>query len=81
MAVRSYGSSMTITHRTLIGEDGKPEAALIPWSVFVELQELLGGEEPTPEEIESVREAEDDRRNGNKEAFIPLAELEKELGI
>lgn len=72
---------MTISHRTVIGEDGKPEAALIPWSVFVELQELLGGEEPTPEEIEAVREAEDDRRNGNKEAFMPLAELEKELGI
>jgi hypothetical protein len=72
---------MTITHRTLIGEDGKPEAALIPWSVFVELQELLGGEEASPEEIEAVREAENDRRNGNKEAFIPLVELEKELGI
>jgi len=81
MAIRSYSSLMTITHRTLLGEDGKPEAALIPWSVFVELQELLGGEEPTPEEIEAVREAEDDRRNGNREAFIPLAELEKELGI
>ncbi len=81
MAVRSYHRIMTISHRTVIGEDGKPEAALIPWSVFVELQELLGDEEPTPEEIEAVREAEADRRNGNKEAFIPLAELEKELGI
>jgi hypothetical protein len=37
---------ITIAHQTLVGENGKPEAALIPWNVFVELQELLGEQQP-----------------------------------
>lgn len=44
---------MSITHQTLVGEDGKPTAALIPWSVFVELRELVDGEERTAEEREA----------------------------
>ena len=72
---------MSITHQTLVGEDGKPTAALIPWSVFVELRELVDGEEPTAEEREACQEAERDRREGNLEAFVNLDELEKELGI
>ncbi len=72
---------MSITHQTLIGEDGKPAAALIPWSVFVELQELVDGEEPTPEEREACQEAERDRREGNRESFVSLDVIEKELGI
>lgn len=71
---------MSITYQTVIGEDGQPAAALIPWNVFVKLQDLID-DEPTPEEIEAVTEAEADRRSGNPEAFVPLAELEKELGL
>ena len=72
---------MSITHQTVIGEDGKPEAALIPWSVFVELQELVGDEDPTSEEIEAVREVEADLRNGNTKAFVPLADVKARLGL
>ena len=72
---------MSISHRTLLGEDGKPEAALIPWNVFVELQELFGDENPTAEEIEAVREAEADLLNGNTEAFSPLADVKARLGL
>ncbi|MFT6241130.1 MAG: hypothetical protein ACJAQT_003225 [Akkermansiaceae bacterium] len=32
---------MNIAHQTVIGEDGKPQAAIIPWSVFIEIQELV----------------------------------------
>lgn len=36
----------TIAHRTVVDENGEPEAALIPWNVFVELQNLLKEQEP-----------------------------------
>jgi hypothetical protein len=36
----------TIAHQTVVGENGEPAAALIPWSVFVELQELLSEQLP-----------------------------------
>ena len=32
---------MEIAHQTIIGEDGKPQAAIIPWSVFLEIQEQM----------------------------------------
>ena len=32
---------MNITHQTVIGEDGRPEAAIIPWNVFLEIQKLM----------------------------------------
>ena len=71
---------MSISYQTVIGEDGQPAAALIPWNVFVKLRELID-DEPTPEEIEAANEAEADRLSGNTEAFVPLNELEKELGL
>ena len=77
----SYLEGMTITHRTLLGEDGQPEAALIPWNVFEQIRELIESDEPTEEEIEACREAERDRREGNTEAFIPLAEVKARLGL
>jgi hypothetical protein len=36
----------TIAHQTVVGENGKPAAALIPWEVFVELQEFISKQEP-----------------------------------
>lgn len=71
---------MSITYQTVIGEDGQPAAALIPWDVFVQLQDLIE-DEPTPEEIDAVTEAEADRRSGNTEAFVPMAKLKKEFGL
>jgi len=72
---------MEITYQTVVDEDGKPEAAIIPWNVFLTLRRLVDDETPTREEIEAADMAEADRRNGNKDAFVSLAELEIELGI
>ena len=36
----------TIAHQTVVGENGEPAAALIPWNVFVELQELINEQQP-----------------------------------
>jgi len=36
----------TIAHQTVVGEIGKPAAALIRWVVFVELHELIRKQEP-----------------------------------
>lgn len=72
---------MTIAHRTVIGEDGRPEAAIIPWKVFLQLQDLVADDEPTAEEREACLEAERDRREGKRDAFVRLDELEAELGI
>jgi len=72
---------MSITHQVVVGEDGQPTAALIPWDVFMKLREILDVVEATPEELEAIREAEADRREGNKDAFTDLEELKAELSI
>jgi hypothetical protein len=75
---------MNITHQTIIGENGHPEAAIIPWSVFLEVQSLLGdGDdgEATPDELEAMREAEADRKAGNMDAYIDLEDLKAELSL
>jgi hypothetical protein len=36
----------TIAHQTVVGENGEPAAALIPWNVFVELQEWISEQQP-----------------------------------
>lgn len=72
---------MIITHQTVIGEDGQPQAAIIPWSVFLEIQDLVDDGEATPEELEAIREAEADRKAGNMEAFTDLEDLKAELSL
>lgn len=72
---------MTITHQTVIGEDGRPQAAIIPWSVFLEIQSLMDDGEATPEELEAIREAEADRKAGNMDAFTDLEDLKAELSL
>jgi hypothetical protein len=72
---------MNIIHQTVVGDDGQPEAAIIPWNVFLEIQNLVDDGEPTPEELEAIREAEADRRAGNMEAFTDLEELKAELSL
>ena len=44
---------MKITHQTVLGEDGQPTAAIIPWNVFLAVQKEVGEEEDnfTSEEI------------------------------
>jgi len=47
----------TIAHQTVVGENGKPAAALIPWEVFVELQELISEQEPNETTRAAMNEA------------------------
>ncbi len=72
---------MNITHQTVLGADGRPEAAIIPWSVFLEIQSLVEDANPTPEELEAIREAETDREAGNMDAFTDLDDLKVELSL
>ena len=72
---------MTITHQTVVDSQGKPAAALIPWAEFLLIQEILEGGDVTAEEAASLREAETDRRSGNRDAFIDLASLKSELAL
>jgi PHD/YefM family antitoxin component YafN of YafNO toxin-antitoxin module len=71
---------MIITHQTVIGDNGKPSAVIIPWDVFQKVREMLEGE-PTPEEAEAMKEAEADRLNGNDDAFTDLDDLKSELSL
>lgn len=72
---------MIITHQTVIGENGRPEAAIIPWNVFLEIQSLVEDGEATPDELEAIREAEADRKAGNTDAFTDLEDLKAELSL
>ena len=71
---------MTITHQTVIGDNGKPSAVIIPWDVFQKVREMLEGD-PTPEEAEAMKEAEADRLDGNNDAFTDLDDLKSELSL
>lgn len=72
---------MTITHQTVVDEQGVPAAALIPWAEFLLIQEILEGGEVTDEEAAALREADADRRAGIREAFTDLASLKVELSL
>lgn len=72
---------MTIIHQTVLGNDGHPEAAIIPWNIFLEIQDLVDDGQPTPEELEAIREAEADRKAGNMDAFTDLEDLKAELSL
>lgn len=73
--------AMNIAYQTVIGEDGKPQAAIIPWSVFIEIQELVDDDAPTAAELEAIREAEADRKAGNMDAFTNLEDLKAEFSL
>ena len=75
-----HNTRMTITHQTVIGDNGKPSAVIIPWDVFQKVREMLEGE-ATPEEAEAMNEAESDRLNGNIDAFTDLEDLKAELSL
>ena len=72
---------MTITHQTVVDSQGKPAAALIPWSEFLLIKEILEGGDVTADKAATLREAEADRRAGNRDAFIDLASLKAELAL
>lgn len=48
---------MVIAHQKVVDEKGQPEAALVPWEVFVKIQKLLeSGDIPNAETIEAINE-------------------------
>ncbi len=51
---------ISIAHRTVVDENGKPEAALIPWDVFVELQDLVNEQQPNEATQAAMNEASED---------------------
>ncbi len=56
----NYATNMTITHQTVLDEDGNPTAALIPWDEFQLIRAELG--EVGNESLSSEWKAELDRR-------------------
>ena len=72
---------MNITHQTVVDEQGKPAAALIPWAEFLRIRELVEEDEVSAEEAAALREAAADRRAGNRDAFTDLASLKAELSL
>lgn len=47
----------SIAHQTVGGENGEPAAELIPWDVFMELQELISGQQPDDTTQAAMNEA------------------------
>jgi len=71
---------MTITYHKVVDERGQPEAALIPWDVFVQIQRLIEDDEPLSDtEREALAQANKDRTAGNKDAFVSLEQFKSEL--
>ncbi len=69
----SYVLDMTITHQTVVDENGKPTAAQIPWDEFEMIrEEMEESDEATAEEAAAIDEAHKDRAEGNDGAFVDL---------
>ncbi|MCF6312114.1 MAG: hypothetical protein L3J39_06660 [Verrucomicrobiales bacterium] len=66
---------MTITHQTVMDENGKPSAVIIPWKQFELIREELENLEATPEEEDAIAEAQKDRADRNDEAFMDLKDF------
>ena len=65
----------TIHKKIVVDENGNPQEVIIPWEEFRQIEEVLGldlDEKATRQ----LREADADRRSGNKDAFVSLDELE-----
>ncbi|MEM1158079.1 MAG: hypothetical protein AAGH72_07480 [Verrucomicrobiota bacterium] len=71
---------MSIIHQKVVDDQGQPEAALVPWDVFVQIQHLLEDDEPLSDiEREALAQADQDRATGNTDAFVSLDDLKSEL--
>ena len=70
---------MTITHKRVIDEAGNPKEAIIPWSQFVELQEVLGLDFTEVERAELLS-AKADLEDGKWDNFVGSDEIRGESG-
>ena len=60
---------MSLTYQTVLGSDGKPSAALIPWAEFVNLVEGQGHDLGDTERDE-LREALADSKANHRDTFV-----------
>lgn len=61
-------------------KDGKPLEVVIPYEEFIDLMETYGLD-LTPDEKESIREAQSDLAVGKTDAFVSLDEAKRQLGL
>ena len=73
-------SAPALDKKIVVNEDGEPVEVIIPYDQFVDFMETYGLD-MTEEEKEELREANADIDNGNKDAFMSLEEVKKELGL
>jgi len=72
---------MTITHQILIDSSGTPAWAVIPWSDFVRIRELLEGGEASGEEAIALRHAETERRALTRSTFTDAVSSKDEIPL
>ncbi len=64
----------SIPKKVVYDENGKPIEVIIPWEVFVEIEEALGLD-LDDDARKALKEARQDRENGKEEAYVPLEEI------
>jgi PHD/YefM family antitoxin component YafN of YafNO toxin-antitoxin module len=62
---------ITIHKKVVVDEHGKPTEVIIPWEEYKEMEELLGLD-LDKEAVSDLKQAQDDRASGNKEAYSDL---------
>ncbi|NPA49051.1 MAG: hypothetical protein GXO20_03660 [Thermodesulfobacteria bacterium] len=64
----------SIPKKVVYDENGKPIEVIIPWEVFVEIEEALGLD-LDDDARKALKEARQDRENGKEETYVPLEEI------
>lgn len=62
---------ITINKKLIVDENGKPKEVIIPWEEYKEIEEILGLDLDETA-IEDIRQAQKDRTNGKKDAYLDL---------
>ena len=62
---------ITIHKKLVVNEQGKPMEVIIPWAEYKEMEELLGLD-LDEKAIADLKQAQKDRANGKKEAYVDL---------
>jgi PHD/YefM family antitoxin component YafN of YafNO toxin-antitoxin module len=65
---------MNIMKKYIMDEHGTPKEVIIPVDDYKKTEELLGLD-LSDESIQELREAQKDRENGNKDAYVDLESI------
>ena len=65
---------MNIHKKVVVDDNGTPQEVIIPWSEFLQIEELLGLD-LEPEVAEQLEEAKCDRASGEASAYVSLNDL------